>query len=592
MNDFIFGTLATQKLRRSRVEGQRSDVTHLHNRHPRDPQPGEAVHIQVSSGPAQPGSRAWVYWTADGTDPSGLQGKPENGFCVELEPVDPIWDTVLWGYIQRFSGFIPGQPAGTLVRYRTSSWSPTEGEKFSDQGAYEAYYVDVDPIPEWAKSAVIYQVFPDRFFPGTRKEWLKPDTPSGFYGGTLRGITEKMDYIAGMGFNTIWLNPIFPSPSHHGYDATDLFSIAPRLGTLQDFQELVQESHRQGIRLILDFVPNHWSSLHPTFQDAICNPASKYRDWYLFRNYPDEYETFFGVKDLPQLNLRNPETRQHICDAAGYWLDLGVDGFRLDYAIGPSHDFWAEFRRETRKVNPECWTFGEVVDPPDVQVSFEGLLDGCLDFMLLEGIRQTFAFGRWDGVRFSRFLQRHQQFFTQQFSRPSFLDNHDMNRYLWACKGDERRLKLAALCQFTLQGPPVVYYGTEVGLSQLRDVRQGNLGLPEESRLPMIWQLQNQGLKAYYQSLISFRKTHSEIIDGDFVAVHADKSSIIYKRTLGNQYSMVLMNLSARSTDIPISLSPLQVALVTDPTCSIHQENNGLKVHLPALSGMVLESIH
>ena len=339
--------------------------------------------------------------------------------------------------------------------------------------------MDVDPIPEWAKSAVIYQVFPDRFFPGTRKEWLKPDTPSGFYGGTLRGITEKMDYIAGMGFNTIWLNPIFPSPSHHGYDATDLFSIAPRLGTLQDFQELVKESHRQGIRLILDFVPNHWSSLHPTFQDAICNPASKYRDWYLFRNYPDEYETFFGVKDLPQLNLRNPETRQHICDAAGYWLDLGVDGFRLDYAIGPSHDFWADFRKATRQVNPECLTFGEIVDPPDVQLSYQGLMDGCLDFMLLEAIRQTFGFGRWNGIKFASFLQRHLAYFLPGFSLPSFLDNHDMNRFLWACGGNKKRLKMAAMCQFMLPGQPVVYYGTETGLSQERDaVSYTHLTLP------------------------------------------------------------------------------------------------------------------
>jgi glycosidase len=150
-------------------------------------------------------------------------------------------------------------------------------------------------------------------------------------------------------------------------------------------------------------------------------------------------------------------------------------------------DFWADFRQVTRRVRPDCWTFGEVVEPPAAQIKFAGGLDGCLDFNLMEAFRSSFAYGEWNAERFMSFLSRHEAFFPEDFSRPSFLDNHDMNRFLWAANGDFRRLILAALCQFTLSAPPVIYYGTEVGLSQERDVRQGGYGLPEESRLPMLW---------------------------------------------------------------------------------------------------------
>ncbi len=128
-------------------------------------------------------------------------------------------------------------------------------------------------------------------------------------------------------------------------------------------------------------------------------------------------------------------------DAARYWLEFGVDGFRVDYAIGPAADFWAEFRMITRQTKPDCWTFGEIVDPSDVQMTFAGQLDGALDFILLEGLRQAIAFGRWNGFQLASFLERHQIYFPEDFSRPSFLDNHDMNRFLWAAAGDQRRLE-------------------------------------------------------------------------------------------------------------------------------------------------------
>jgi cyclomaltodextrinase len=458
-------------------------------------------------------------------------------------------------------------------------------EVYTDNGAQYACYIASDSTPEWTRQAIIYQIFVDRFFPGQGKHWKKPDWPSGFYGGTLRGITEKLDYIAKLGANVLWLTPIFPSPSHHGYDATDYFEIEPRLGTKADLCELLEAAHGRGMRVLLDFVPNHWSWLHRTFQQAVSDPDSPYRDWYLFTEWPEKYETFFGVRELPQVNLNYPAAREHMLEAAAYWLKLGVDGYRVDYAAGPAPEFWAYFRRATRLARLDSWSFGEVVEPPDSQVNFEGGLDGCLDFNLLEAFRQAFAFGRWDAQRLASFIARH-----EAFLRPSFLDNHDMNRFLWAAGNDKRRLKLAALCQFTLAGAPVIYYGTEVGLSQERDVRQDGRGLPEESRLPMLWgQAQDADLLDYYRSLVSLRKKHPALCRGtcDFLRVDGDSAQNVLAYRRGEL--LVMLNVSNGEQRLELDMKELKGEVLLQANGSVPITNGDtLVVRLPPLSGVVI----
>lgn len=591
MNDFIFGTLATNELRRARVQLIRGGVTHNVRRVPRDPKPGQPIKVQLSSGPAHPGERAWLYWTDDGSDPAGSKGKAVNGFCLPLERIWAEWDTMLWGYIQHFEGAIPPQPEGTIVRYRLSLEEYGTGEVFADGGAYHSFFVADDPVPAWSKNAIIYQVFVDRFHPGEGKGWNRPEKLTGFFGGRIEGVTQKLDYISGLGANTLWLSPIFPSPSHHGYDVTDLFTVEPRLGTLADLKRLLNEAHRRGMRVLLDFVPNHWSNLHKTFQEAIKNADSPYRDWYTFNHWPDRYESFFGVKSLPQVNLRSPAARKHMLDAARYWLEFGVDGYRLDYAIGPAFDFWADFRKSTREVKSDCWTFGEIVDPPDVQANYEGLLDGALDFMLLEAMRQTFAFGDWNGAQFAGFLDRHEAAFPADFSRPSFLDNHDMNRFLWAASGDKRRLKLAALCQFTLSGAPVIYYGTEAGLPQERDVRQGKRGFPEESRLPMIWGDEvDRDLLTYYQDLGAIRKTYRTFIEGERRTILAQPDCLAYSHILGGRQIVTVMNLSNEKIRVIIPAALDKLIITTDRENRLSLEDGKSAAELAPISGLLFSS--
>ncbi len=587
MDDFIFGTLATDELRLAHSRERWAGVTHAHRRVPLDPRPGEPIQVTLSVGPDIPVQTAWLYWTQDGSEPGGRQGQATRGYAVPLQPGPSEWHTLMWGYLRYYTGMIPAQAAGTVVRYRLSVVTPDGTEHWADAGTCFGMYVDDDPLPAWARDAIVYHIFVDRFYPGAGRSWNTPPDPSGFYGGTLRGILEKLDYLTELGVNTLYLSPIFASPSHHGYDVTDLFSIEPRLGTLADFRALLDAAHAAGLRVVLDFVPNHISNQHPLFVSAKSDPESPYRDWFTFTHWPDAYATFFGVKELPQLNLLNSQARAHMLDAARYWLEFGVDGYRLDYAIGPTPDFWADFRRVTRAARPDCWTFGEVVDPPDAQLAFYGGLDGSLDFLLLEALRQTFAFGRWTAARFASFLERHEAFFPTDFSRPSFLDNHDMNRFLWACEGDQRRLKLAALCQFSLSGPPLIYYGTEVGLSQERDVRQGNLGFPHEARLPMLWGAEQDGeLLAFYRALIALRRDEPALRHGQRRTLQADAEVLVYAREGVGTGLITALNLGqeARSVNLPAGA---YLRLATDAGSTVTPSPQATLVTLPPLSGAV-----
>jgi glycosidase len=500
---FIFGTLGDESSRADHVRALRNGVTHLRRRTPRDPRPGEDVVVELQLGPRAPAGIPWLE----------VEGEERRG----LVEAGVEWDTLIWGYVRRFQATIAGRADGSIVRYRMGV-----GERVADDGQTHAYRVDDAQVPEWTRDAIVYHVFVDRFFGPNWPE--KGAGPQERYGGTLEGLRQKLDHVSTLGANVVWLSPIHPSPTYHGYDATDLYAISPTLGTMDDFERLLADAHARGIRILLDMVPNHWSSKHPTFLEATRDRNSPYVDWYSFMRWPDSYESFFGHKPMPRINYANADARRHVLDAVRFWLDKGVDGYRVDFALGPDQDFWADFRAAT----VGSWTFGEVVEAPDTQLAFEGLLDGCLDFGLLEALRATFAHGAWNASRFASFLDAHEQYFPRSFSRPSFLDNHDMNRFLWSAGGDVAKLKMAAVCQFTLEQPPVVYYGTEVGLSQDEDVRRAGLGGDKWARLPMLWgDDQDSELFAFYRALVELR---SSLSDEPRRTLYADETRFAYTR--------------------------------------------------------------
>ena len=232
----------------------------------------------------------------------------------------------------------------------------------------------------------------DRFAPAPDR-WLEPAEMETFVGGNLRGVIDHLDYVASLGVTAIWLTPIFKVGSYHGYDTIDYKEIDPRFGTKADLAELVQAAHGRGLRVILDFVANHSSHQFEFFQQALADPASAHRELYDFDPaYQHGYRSFFTDATMPQFNHDHPEARAYLLDAARYWLrEFGVDGYRLDYAAGPSHDFWSAFGAACKEVNPDCWTFGEVTLGSEALRTYTGRLDGCLDFGFVRQVRMLCA---------------------------------------------------------------------------------------------------------------------------------------------------------------------------------------------------------
>jgi glycosidase len=318
-------------------------------------------------------------------------------------------------------------------------------------------------------------------------------------------VAEKLDYISDLGATCLWLSPIFPSPTHHGYDATDYERVEPRLGGDDALRELTSAAHSRGVRIILDLVCNHLSDKHPIFLDALANPQSPYREWFEFNDSAIGYRTYFGVRSMPRINLTNPDARRWMLDIARYWLrEFHVDGFRLDHAVGPDLDFWSDFWTACKREQPEVLCFGEMVEPPHILRRYVGRMDGALDFILAEAFRRNFAQKKNQEEAFETFLDQHLSYFPGEFLMFNFLDNHDMDRFLYIAGGDKRLLTQAASMQMLLPGPPIIYYGTEVGLSQPRGkVRE--IGL-ESSRMEMLWGEQQDGdLLRFYKDIIRQR---------------------------------------------------------------------------------------
>ena len=388
----------------------------------------------------------------------------------------------------------------------------------------------------WTQNAVIYQIMIDRFAgfsPGARDDTMD------WTGGTFRGIAEKVDYLTDLGVNVIWLSPFFKNAWYHGYEAIEFREPDPHFGTGQELKELVDVLHGRGMRVLMDFVPNHCSDKNQFFQDAVSDEHSQYKQWFYFENWPDEYLCYFDFKHMPKLNLDHPPARDYMIGSAEYWMkDFGIDGFRLDHAPGPSDEFWKAFRQRTKAVNPESVMIGEVAiaglppkyvktimedsvhdavmagRQPDLSSNiplmneYAGIFDGALDFNFY-GQMLRFAHGE---AGLEEIKQRVEELYTQfpkKFLLPSFLDNHDKNRYLFETGQNYQKLAEAAAFQFTLPQPPIIYYGTEVGMSHEKPILENSPqpGGDLPTRRKMNWNPDDRQkeLLEFYRQLIKKR---------------------------------------------------------------------------------------
>jgi glycosidase len=447
-----------------------------------------------------------------------------------------------------------------MVRYKIGAriegstsliFADNQSDKLETATNFSIWY-GADHFPAFANTAIVYQIFIDRFNPGTDATWQDQSDLRTVFGGTINGVREKLPYIQSMGFNTIWLTPIFKSPSHHGYDVTDYYQLDPGLGTLEDFENLLSEAHALGMKVILDFVANHCSNQHPFFQDALHLRESRYHDWFVWKTWPD-YESFFNVRSMPKLDLSyGKPARKYLLDCAQYWLRNGLDGFRLDYAQGPEQDFWVDFRKACSQINSEAWTFGEIIQPADVQLTYPGGLWGSLDFLLCQAFSQTFGTQRMNLGPFAAFLASHYRFFPENFSLPAFIDNHDMNRFLFLGGGDEGLLQLVLLILYCLPGPPIVYYGTEVPMSQRRSIHVKGASGFDEARLAMPWEeVENSSFTGYLRLLAEIRAQNPSMLRQPWQVILSDEQrDLIVLGQTGTGGSYILINRSAQPAQI------------------------------------------
>lgn len=380
----------------------------------------------------------------------------------------------------------------------------------------------------WFKNAIIYHIIIDRFAGfDSADNWNK----STFLGGNIRGIIKKLPYLNDLGITTIWISPFYKTSAYHGYHITDFYQVDPHFGTLEDIKDIINAVHEHDMHIIADFVPNHCSRKHPFFKDAQTEKSSPYYDWFYFTKWPNEYLSFLNVKEIPKINLNNQQAREHIINAAKFWLSLGFDGFRLDHVIGPSHSFWKQFRKEIKDKHPNTvligeawmmgikrselrtiniknkflkWLFGTA--PDSLLKEYIGELDGVLDFKVQELIKNHVTNPYSSKQTFNKNIKRHFAHFPDNYLLPNFLDNHDMDRFLFQCGNDKEKLKAAAQIQFELDQPSIIYYGTETGMTQTKSMwnlpRYGDL----QARQPMNWKKQDTKLLDFYKKLIEQKK--------------------------------------------------------------------------------------
>ena len=445
--------------------------------------------------------------------------------------------------------------------------------------------------------------------------------------GDLLGVVEKLDYIEDLGVGAIWLMPISPSPSYHKYDVTNYYDIHPDYGTLDDFKLLIREAHNRGIKVILDFVINHTSSEHPWFQRAIQDQNGPFRDFYTWQyrdavkeqlaqkeilydtdnisqwHSPDgdpgsEHYYGFFYHGMPDLNYDNPVVRKEIYDIGRFWLDLGVDGFRMDAAkyIYPedraedNHAFWKEFMSTMKIHKSDVYLVGEVWADNTVSAPFYQGFNSLFNFDLALSIKESLRRGAScsaviDGpgiaVDTSRSLtesiiQMHTSYkkYNPEFFDAVFLSNHDQNRIASDLSGDLNKLKMAANILMTIPGRPDIYYGEELAMLGEK---------PDEYiREPMIWsndsnrnnsstswlkprfstltsvkgvgtQISDQNsLLQHYKRLIELRNesqilSHGHMADSEFVF----EGTISYQLSIDPTVALIIHNISSKEIPLP-----------------------------------------
>jgi len=465
--------------------------------------------------------------------------------------------------------------------------------------------------PAWVQDAIFYQIFPDRFYngdsgndPANVRPWGRLPTNSSFFGGDLAGVISKFFYLLDLGVNALYFNPLFTASSNHRYNTYDYFQIDPGLGDMESFRQLIRLAHEHDVRIVLDGVFNHCGRGFFPFYDLLENgPDSAYRDWFHVRSLPlnayagkraANYACWWDIPSLPKFNTDTPAVREFLFSVARYWLEQGIDGWRLDVPGEIDDDsFWQAFRGEVKGVNPDAYIVGEIW--------FDGLrwlqgdqFDGIMNYELRTLLLEWLVEDKYRARAFSRRLQglldkdRPESLFGQM----NVLGSHDTARLMTLARGDVDTVKLLWLFVLTWPGAPCIYYGDEIGMTGDPD--------PDCRRCfpwnPVAW---NQDLRNFIQSLIALRKQLPALRHGETHLLFAHPRQNVYAHGRGNGEGAVVMVMNAsefpRILDIPFKCMEVPAGLVLSDLCrECHYtvRNGRLEgVWLPPRSGAILASI-
>lgn len=461
--------------------------------------------------------------------------------------------------------------------------------------------------------------------------------------GDLKGVTAKLDYLQDLGVNGIWLMPIMPSPSYHKYDVSDYKDIDPDYGTLDDFKMLVDESHKRGIKIIIDMVLNHTAVSHPWFQSAMSDSLSPYRDYYLWNDLEsirDEIskkdttldsdnitqwhtvkndttkELYYGFfsSHMPDLNFDNEKVRNEFVNIGRFWLEeMHVDGFRFDAArhIYPedrawsNHEFWNWYRAELEKINPKVYLVGEVYSMNVNELSYytKGL-SSLFNFKMGKSIIHVLNNGSDYGLidDYQRMMDSFHAV-SPDYLDATILTNHDQNRVMSELANDPRKAKVAASILLTLPGVPFIYYGEELGMLGEKPDEHIREPFPWGDQYTTEWiapltvgpqpfkiqEHDDQSLYSHYKKMIAYRNKSEILTRGDITPVHRLPKEIVgmlrsYKKTS----LLVFHNVSDQEVSIALE-EDLSFYKIIELSTSDQVVLDGDILTMPAFSTVIIK---
>ena len=423
----------------------------------------------------------------------------------------------------------------------------------------------VNFTPDWAKDAIFYQIFPERFANGDTsndqpgvERWESSPKGNTYFGGDIQGIIDHLDYVRDLGATAIYLNPVFASPSNHKYYTSDYLKIDPAFGTNDLFQKLVEQCHAKKMRIVIDGVFNHTGTEHWAFQDIVKNgEKSKYAGWYNIYSYPislppgkPNYECWWNYGRLPKLMVEHTDVKKHLFDVTRYWTNLGIDGWRLDVPNEIPHSFWAEWRSLVKSLNPECYIVGEIW--ADAASWLKGdQFDAVMNYQFRSACLDFFCLGKTSPSQFDERLAHTRSSYPEEvnYVLQNLVGSHDTERYMTLCKNELWKVELTILFQMTYLGAPMVYYGDEIGMEGGKD---------PDCRRTMKWDESawNKPLRQLCRNLMTARNASPALRRGSYRTLLMDdeRGVFVFERRMESERKYIAINKNEKScvVDLPI----------------------------------------